>query len=564
MEDLGLVGDLAVVATAALIGGGLARALRLPPMLGYLAAGVFIGPHTPGPSSDIDDVQAVADLGVALLMFTLGVQFSLRELAKMRSIAFAGGIVTAVVMLGAGILAGLALSLSTEEAIVAGMALGISSTMVALRLLEDRGMVGALPGRIAIAISLAQDLLVVVFIVMIPVVGGEGDSFLRELGLAGLKAIAVLAGVAVIGVIAVPRLLALITRSRSRELFLLTVVALALGTASISFTAGLSLAFGAFLAGLIISESEYAHQTLAEVFPLREVFAVVFFVGIGMLINPDAFVDHPEIIIVMVLLSLALRPALITGASVALALPLRAALPAAVALGAMGEFSFVLLSEAGEEGITSGETAEALLAAVVVSMAISPVMFLGQDRVMRWVSSLSPVQSAMAARVEVYTNADERLANHAIVVGYEAAGREVTEALRARGFRYVVIDHDPLRIRQLAADGVSAILGDAAVPAILQHAGVERARVMVVTLTDPGHVEAILAAARSRNRRLDVVARGAGEEALARLSELGVSQVVAAEFEVGMQFVRHTLHRFGLSSQEIQAIVARRRRDVLG
>ena len=250
MEDLGLVGSLAAVVGAALIGGGIARLLRLPAVLGYLAAGVVIGPNTPGPSANVESVQTVANLGVALLMFTLGVRFSLRGLVESRGIAFLGGVVGTVVILCLGTLAALALGLSTSEAIIAGMIVSISSTMVAFRLLEDRGLISGPAGRIAIAVALVQDLIVVAYIVAVPMVGGDGENLAEEIIVAALTVTAVLGGVWIVGSLAVPRVLSRVAQSRSRELFLLSVIALALGTATLSFEAGLSLAFGAFLAGL--------------------------------------------------------------------------------------------------------------------------------------------------------------------------------------------------------------------------------------------------------------------------------------------------------------------------
>ncbi|MEE9285389.1 MAG: cation:proton antiporter, partial [Dehalococcoidia bacterium] len=279
MEELGLVGNLAVVMAAALLGGTVARLLRLPSLLGYLAAGLIIGPNTPGLVGDIDEVQTVANLGVALLMFTLGIRFSLREMLRVRGLAVFGGLSQIGVMIGLGFLLGWALGLEIDESLLLGAVVSISSTMVALRLLEERGEIGTAAGRVGVAFALIQDMAVVPLIIMIPVIAGDEENVLLSLGLAAAKAAGLLAGVWIVGTWVVPRVLARVSLARSRELFLLTVVALALGTASISFLAGLSLAFGAFLAGLLVSESEYAHRTLAEVFPLREVFAVVFFVA---------------------------------------------------------------------------------------------------------------------------------------------------------------------------------------------------------------------------------------------------------------------------------------------
>ncbi|HEY5625632.1 MAG TPA: cation:proton antiporter [Dehalococcoidia bacterium] len=563
MEDLGLVGSLAFVVAAALVGGGVARLLRLPTILGYLAAGVAIGPNTAGPSADVEDVQTVADLGVALLMFTLGVRFSLRELVALRGIAFLGGAVGTMLILGAGTLAGLAVGLEESEAIIAGMIASISSTIVALKLLEDRGLLTGPAGRIAVAVALVQDLIVVVYIIAVPVVGGGGENIARELGIAALTAIAVLAGVWIIGSFAIPRLLTRVARSSSRELFLLTVVALALGTASLSFEAGLSLAFGAFLAGLLVSESDYAQRTIAEVFPLREIFAVVFFVAIGMLVDPDSLVNDPEIVFGVVAVAVLGKIFTVSVASALLGFPPRAILAAALALANMGEFSFVLATEAVREDVIGPGLDEALLTGVLLSIAVSPLLFAAHEPIFRALQRTPVLGEMTSLKTESHVSEDVRLAGHAVVVGFGQAAQEVVRVLSARGFRYVVVDEDPGALRTLATKDVPYVVGNAALPTVLETLGVGRARVMVVTTSDPATVEAVCRSARDLNPRLDIVAHGATEEGRHHLNELGVSQIVYANFELGMQFVRHTLHRFGLTNAEIQAIVGRRRRDIL-
>lgn len=563
MEELGLVGDLAVVAGAALVGGGLARALRLPTVLGYLAAGLVIGPQTSGLVDDVGEVQTVADLGVALLMFTLGIRFSLRELVKVRGLAAVGGVGQIGAMIAAGFALGLALGLEADEAALLGAVIAISSTMVALRLLEDRGEIGGAAGRVGVAFALVQDLAVVPLIVLIPILGGGHDDVAGELALAVGKGLAVLVGVWVVGIVIVPWVLNRVTLARSRELFLLSVVALALGTASVSSLAGLSLAFGAFLAGLLVSESEYAHQTLAEVFPLREVFAVVFFVAVGMLIDLNSFVDDPEIVFGVAAVGVLLKLALISGFAVAFGYTRRAALTAGIALANMGEFSFILASEGVDEGVFDASLNESILAAVLLSIAVSPLLLLGQDALTRALRLAPGLGGLLEERSEAYLPEVEVLRNHTVVCGYDQAGRELASALAHRGFVYLVIEQDPVVIRQLTAQEVPCVLGDPALPSVLELAEVERARVLAVTLADTAQAQAVVTAALRMNPRLDVVARGHGGEMEGHvaLRRAGAAEVVHAEFEVGMAFVRHTLHRFGVPGQEIQSLVARRRRD---
>ena len=561
MDDLGLVGDLAIVSVAALAGGALARLLRLPSILGYLAAGIAIGPHTPGPSGDVAEVGTVADLGVALLLFTLGIRFSLRELWRVRGLAAVGGLTQIGAMIASGLLIGLTLGLDGEEAIVLGAVVALSSTMVAFRLLEGRGEIESAAGRVGVSFALVQDLAVVPLIVMVPVLGGDADDLPGKLGLAGLKAAGLLAAVGVVGMWVVPWVLGRVTMARSRELFLLSVVAFALGTASLSFEAGLGLAFGAFLAGLLVSESEYAHQTLAEVFPLREVFAVVFFVAIGMLIDPASFVEQPELVFGIAAVGVLGKLLLVTVIAVAFGYPARVAITAALALANMGEFSFVLAEEGVNEGVFDADLNEAVLAAVLLSIAVSPLLLLGQGAVLATLQALPGLGRLLRQRSEAFLPEREAMTNHAVICGFDQAAHELASALRQRGFSYLIVDQDPVVFRHLRAEGTPCLLGDPALPAVLEQAELERARVLAVTLADTAQGQAVVAAARLINPGLDVVARGGKLESHLRLREVGAAEVVHAEFEVGMEFLRHTLHRFGVPSQEVQALLARRRRD---
>ncbi len=556
MEELGLVGDLAVVAVAATIGGLCARLLRLPTLIGYLAAGLVIGPNTPGVVGDIEQTRVIADLGVALLMFTLGIRFSLRQLLDMRRVAITGGLTQIVSVLVVGTAISVLLGLPWEAAVIVGMAASISSSMLAFWILEQRGLVGAPAGRLGVTFALTQDLAVVVMLALIPLLGDSDENVVQSLAIAFGKLALFLLATLIFGPMIVPRLLALVARSRSRELFILAIVAIALGTASISALAGLSLAFGAFLAGLVISESEYAHQSLISVLPLREVFAVVFFVAMGMLIDPDAATDYPEVILALISAGVLFKAVAIAGLSRSLGYPALAVSTAALALANTGEFSFIITEAATEEEIIDETLGASLLVGVFISLAVGAPLA-GLD------TRLAPVVSALPAGrsrpPEPPTSDGPGLVNHVVICGYGDGAQELMSALTARSFRYVVIDDDPEFVRRLQRNGVPCILGDPSLRTILEQAAIERARVLAITLSDINQAEDVVRVARSLNHRLDIVARGAGRESHARLRNLGVAEVIHPELELGIEFARHSLHRFGLSSQEIQIITSGRR-----
>ena len=563
LEELGLVGDLAVVGAAALIGGSVARLVRLPPILGYLAAGIVIGPNTPGFVGDVEETRRIADLGVALLMFTIGVRLSPRELVDAGWIVGVVGLaqVALLVLAGAGFSG--AMGLGAKEAFVFGGAAAISSTMIALRQLEDVGEIESPAGKTAVGVSLVQDLSAVPMIVVIPALA-SGDDPLPSIGLATVRGIALVAGVWFVGRFVAPRVLWTMARWRSRELFLLSVLVLALGTASVSSLAGLSLAFGAFLAGLLISESELAHRTLTEVFPLREIFAVVFFVAVGMLVDPDSFVDDPALVLGIAVIGVAGKIAVLAGLALAFGVSARAALTAAIALGQMGEFSFIFASVALEEGLFSEQESGALLAGIVLSMAVSPLLFTWRQPFVdagrrlpqpQWISlpPATPVESLA-----------KPLRHHIVVCGYNEAARQVISTVRER-FAVVLVHDDLVTVRRLREDGVTAILGDPSIPTVLEQARIDTAQVLVVAVYDARQAQAIVGEARRLNERLDIITRGGGEEITRAMLEAGASHVVEPELEAGLEFLRHTLHRMGLSNMEIQAVLrGRRRRFVSG
>jgi len=561
MDELGLVGDLAIIGSAALLGGVVARLLRLPVILGYLVAGLVMGPNTPGFVGDIETVRTIADLGVALLMFTIGIRFSIRELLQAKDVGIFGGVmqITAVGIVGA--LIGYGIGLTVEQSVILGAIAALSSTMVAIRALEQAGEIGRPAGKVAISMSLLQDLAAVPVIVMIPVLAGEEGNVFAAIGLAAGKGIALVAGVWIVGTAVVPRLLDRITGWRSRELFLLTIVVLALGTASISSLAGLSIAFGAFLAGLLVSESEYAHRTLAEVLPLREVFAVVFFVAAGMLIDPSSFVEDPEIVLGLVAAGILVKGLVISGIASFFGYSPYAATAAALAMANMGEFSFVFAAEALDEELFDDEINQAVLAGVMLSLAVSPFLFMLRRPLADALTSSRLGRTLPGSRAPAVW-APEGLVNHAVICGFDEAGQEVAAVLLARGFKCLVVDEDPVTARRLRASGVPCILGNPALSAVLEQAELERARVLAVTVSDMTMAEATVVAAHEINPRLDIVVRGSDQYSHQRLTLAGAAHVVHGDFEVGMELVRHTLHRFGLSSREVQVVLSRRRSDL--
>ena len=559
-----LVIDLVIIIVAATSGGVLASLLRLPAILGYLVAGLVVGNYIPGWDVDVEGVRVIAELGVALLLFTLGIQFSFKKLADVRRVAVIGASAQMVFTIGLGFAIAVPLGLGPQEAFVLGAAMALSSTMVALKLFDSRGELDTLHARVALGFLLVQDVAVVLLVILIPAAGGEGGvSLLGELALAAAKAVLLLGAAFLLGSRIVPWFLHRVAVFGSRELFLLAVLSLALSLSAGSFFLGLSLAFGAFLAGLVVSESEFGYQTLAEVLPLREVFATIFFVGMGMLIEPSVLVDEPAQVALIATAIVLGKFVLTTVPVLLLGYPARTAALVGLALAQAGEFSFVLARVGVDEAIISDELNSAILMAALVSIVLSPLLLEAGPRVLSWLAD-RPALARFLPEPEVAALGDDPtvLRRHAVVCGYGRVGRELVQEITRREFRCVVIEQNPYLIEQLHKLDIPHVYGDAANPAVLNVCGLERARVLAIAIPDPLAAQLILSHAKRLHPQLDVIVRGRAQEDHDALLAAGAVEVVHPEFEAGLEFVRHTLHRFGVDRTQIQALLARRRRDL--
>ncbi len=561
MEDYRLVTDLVLALGAAFLGGVIARRLGQPVLLGYIVAGVLIGPNTPGLVADRERVQTLANLGVAFLMFALGVEFSFSELMRVRRVALVGGGLQIPLTVALGALAGLAVGWSWQAALLLGGGFAISSTIVALKLVLGRGEADSPQATTALGLGIVQDLSLVPMIALLPVLSGEGGNLglalLRSLGTAAVA----LAAVVALGTRLVPRLLYAVARTESRELFLLSVVLIALGTALASHEAGLSLALGAFLAGLVVSESEFDSQVLAEIVPLRDLFATLFFVAVGMLLEPRFVVDHALVVLGLVA-ALVLGKLVITGgALLAAGVDHRTATLAALLLAQMGEFSFVLAGVGLADGIVAGDQYGLILAVALGSILVAPGLLRLAPVLVSVAQHLPGVRSQEAAHAGAEL-ADDGAATPVVLCGYGRVGGVLGEVLARRGVGYSVIELNPAAVRRLRVKGVPAHYGDAGADALLLRAGVARARLLVVTVPDLVAARAAIRHARALNPGIAVVTRAATRREAELLREAGADEVIQPEFEAGLEFVHQVLRRLGVAAPETAAAVAHRRANL--
>jgi monovalent cation:H+ antiporter-2, CPA2 family len=557
MTDTGFLVTLALALLAATIGAVIAVRLGQSAILGYVAAGVLIGPYTAGPIADAHTVAALADVGLVFLLFAVGLELSIRDLVRVRRIALVGGLVQVAASVALGYVVGIAVGFKPLEALFFGAFISQSSSTVIAKILGERGELDSNHGHIALGWTVLQDLSTVVLVVLLTALSQGGDLTL-DVAVASAKALLFLALLVPLGLYVLPRLFERVAALHSREVFVLTVVAVALGTAYVSELFGLSLALGAFLAGLLVSESEISHQVAGELGPLRDVFAAVFFVSIGMLFNPAFVLGAAGLVALAVILIVPVKGALVAGLAKLLGAPGRTAILAGVTLAQAGEFSFLIARLGASQGAVGDVMFSLMLAAAAVSIVISPWLARYTPAALRQIDRNRPLGPTDLLPVVPDQAAGPR--RYAVLCGYGRVGRLVGAALERRGFPFVVIEADPRICRDLRARGVPVIQGLAENERNLERVQLRRAQVVVVTLPDPVALRQVVHHIRREHPRVPIIARARSASDRDMLEREGAGEIVVAETEVALEMARFTLGRLGVSSQETAAIVQGLRR----
>jgi CPA2 family monovalent cation:H+ antiporter-2 len=539
--------DLAYVFVAAVLGGVLARLARQPLILGYVVGGIFLSPLTPGPAvTDLHTFELFAEIGVILLMFSIGIEFSLRDLLRVKWVAIVGGPVGILLSIALALGAGSLLGWPVLQSVVIGMIVSVASTMVLARMLIDRGELNARHGRVMIGITLVEDLAVVVLIVLIPRLGALEPGRFVEIGQGFGLAALILVPFFYLASRVMPTVLVRVARMRSPELLMLVALAIVLGTAALTQRVGLSLALGAFLAGLLTSQSDYAHDVLVRLLPLRDAFVALFFVTMGALMNPAGLFDHPDILAVLVLLIVAGKFVIWSGVVWAFGHPLWTAALVGVGLTQIGEFSFILVQVARGAGLVGDEVYQATLAASLLTILINAALM----RVMpRWLARSRLGQPRLTAEA-VRTARDPR---HVVLCGYGRVGSAVGEALATFGVPYVAIESDPEIVKELRTRGVDCVFGDAGDAAILESAGTREASQVIVAVPEIDVARAAVRHARALNPRARILARAHHPGGAERLLRGGASEVIQPEFEGASTLIRHALRGLDLPRDRVLA-----------
>lgn len=553
MHELPLLIDIAVALVAAYIGGTIARFLRLPAIVGYMVAGIVIGPFTPGYVGDLGTISQLAELGVIFLMFGVGLHFSIEDLWKVRNIAIPGAIGQMAITTILGYLFATYLGWTRSASLILGLAISIASTVVLLRGLMDHGLLSTQHGQAAVGWLILEDIATVLILLLMPTIASsEGTFDWSGLGLTLLKAAAFVAALVFIGRKLIPWMLMGTARSGSRELFILAVLAVSVGIAlAATKLFGVSIALGAFAAGVVVNESKLSHQVGADLLPFRDAFSVLFFVSIGMMVDINYLGGNIPGLIVLVLLITVGKYLVTLLMGVFIKHPARTFLVVAAGLSQIGEFSFILGQAGLALGLLGQDQYSMILAGALLSIAVNPLMYKTTRPAENLLRKIPGLWRSLDRHGDQYDLTDS-VSSHVVVIGYGRVGQHIVNVLGNLKVPLLVVDSAVEPVDELMERGIPALYGDAANSEVLGHANLKEARLLVVTTPDDAATGIIVAAARSEAPDLHIVARAATDKSVSHLYSLGAYHVIHPELEGGLQIVRRTLLELGFSLRKVQ------------
>jgi CPA2 family monovalent cation:H+ antiporter-2 len=553
--EIQLLTDLTIVLGLSIGVLFICHRIGVPVIVGFILTGILAGPHALSLVKMVQEVEILAEIGVILLLFTIGVEFSFANLLQIRrSVLIAGPIQVGVTCLAGYVLAQ-QFGKSPGEAIFIGFLLSLSSTAIVLRLIQEKGEVDSPQGHAGLGILIFQDIIIVPMMLFVPLLSGTaqniGSSFLILIA----KGLVIILLVILSAKWIVPQLLYQIAKTRNRELFLLVIVVICFAVAWLTASAGLSLALGAFLAGLIVSETEYSHQALGNILPFRDVFSSFFFISIGMLLDVGFLLQHPGLIAILFLVVLVLKAILAGSSVILLGFPLRTAVLVGLALFQVGEFSFILSKAGVNQGLLNGNAYQIFLDVTIMTMLATP-----------FIMALAPraadlfLRLPLPDRVKFGSYAVEEIKvparkDHLIIVGFGINGRNLARAAEAGGIPYVIIEMNPETVRRERNRGKPIYYGDATQEEILRHANIQEARIVVVVINDPAAGRRIISLARHLNPRVHIIVRTRYLQELQPLLELGADDVVPEEFETSVEIFTLVLKKYLVPKREIERLI---------
>ena len=552
--------DIFVILALAVAVAIVCHHIRVPTVVGLLVTGVIAGPHGLGLVRDVHGVELLAEVGVIFLLFAIGIEFSLTSLRRILRLFLIGGALQVGLTIAGGYTLSRIVGLGGMPALFMGCAIALSSTAIVLRLFQERKEITSPQGRMVLGVLIFQDIIVVVMILATPIMAGAYQGSLAvEVGLLAAKGIAIGVFVWVSATWIVPRLLERIARTGSNELFLLAVGMICLAVAWLTSLMGLSLALGAFLAGLIISESEFSHRALGGIVPFRDTFTSFFFVSVGMLLDTSFVVTIIPFLLAIVAAVIVIKIVAATLSGIVLGLPLRVALLAGVALGQVGEFSLILAATGVEYGLMDQENFQRFLAVAILSMVAAPFLVAASHRIAFAVGRVPAPARLREGRYFVAGVEQEEMADHLIVVGYGVIGTTLAQSAKLLDLDYVVVEINLTLVRDHRSRGVNIFYGDATQSAALAKAGIDRAQVIAISVPDADGTRRTVELARRLNPDIHIIARTRYVQEMAPLYRLGADEVIPEELEAAIEIFSAVLHRCGVPSDTIEAYGGRTR-----
>lgn len=528
--------------------------LRIPTIVGFLLVGIFEGPAGFGIVHSVQEVENIAEIGVVFLMFSIGIEFSFETLVRIKRLLLVGGSLQTTGTFLVALAALLAAGLPPAQGVFIAMLLTLSSTAIVLRAFQQQGDIDTPHGRTALGILIYQDLLVIPMMLAVPFLAGSADINLRAALPFAAKALLLIVFIIVSAKWIFPGVLNQISRTRDPELFFIAIIFLVFGIAYITYHTGLSLALGAFIAGLILSSSPYGQRALGNIQPFRDIFMSFFFVSIGMLLTPKTIIAQPDIVIGGTLLLCVIKFLIVAGAALLLGMPLRSAVLSGFALVQVGEFSFVLARAGLKSGLFTQAHFQTFLGISILSMLATPFLISGGQRLAAMLMRLPLPQRIKAGR---YADAPEaQLVDHIIIIGFGLGGRHIADAADAVNIPYVVIDANPDTVRTERAVGRLIYHGDATCEPILTHAGVQSARIVVVAISDPVGTNRVVEQVRLLNPRVHIIVRIRYFAQSETLLSLGADEVVPEEYEATIEIFTRVLHKYLVPREEIETMVS--------
>jgi len=555
-----LLQDIVIIIGLAILVSFVFNLLRIPSIVGFLLTGILAGPYGLGLVKAVKEVEVMAEIGVILLLFTIGLEFSLKKLIRIKKVVLIGGTFQVLITIVIVAIIGLAYGLTLPQSLFVGFLVSLSSTAIVLKMLQERSDLDTPHGRNTLGILLFQDVIVVPMMIIIPILGGAAKLAEQNFWLIALQALFLVVIILVSARWIIPILLHQVARLRNREIFLLLIVFIAFSVAWLTSQFGLSLALGAFLAGLIISESEYSQAAIANVLPFHDLFMSFFFVSIGMLLDIDFFITNPLICLFLAACLIVVKFFTAGMASIILRYPLRTAIIVGFALAQIGEFSFILSAVGREHNLITGSAFQIFLAVVVLSMILTPFIF-SLRKYAEKIAAILPLPKILktgSANLHKDVKANE-YSDHLIIVGFGLNGRKLAHAANVANLKHIIVDMNPDTVRTEQQAGEPIFFGDASQRSVLRKAGIERARILAVVINDPAASLRVTRLAKELNPELYIIVRSRYLQGSEEFYKLGANKVVVEEFESAIRIFTWVLNSYNVPQNQIDALCSKLR-----